>query len=45
MVELPVELDDCNATLDREIARRVKEDEDARRLMTIPGIGSIAASP
>ena len=30
--------------LDREIARRAKEDEAARRLMTIPGIGPIAAT-
>lgn len=30
--------------LDHEIARRVKEDETARRLMTIPGIGRIAAT-
>ena len=30
--------------LDREIARRVKADPVARRLMTIPGIGPIAAT-
>jgi transposase len=32
------------ATLDREIARSAKEDEAARRLMTILGIGPIAAT-
>ena len=30
--------------LDREIAKRAREDEDARRLMTIPGIGPITAT-
>jgi len=30
--------------LDKEIARRAREDEAARRLMTIPGIGPIAAT-
>jgi len=44
MVELLGDIDARIATLDREIARRVKEDEDARRLMTIPGIGPIAAT-
>lgn len=32
------------ALLDREIATRAKADETARRLMTIPGIGPIAAT-
>jgi transposase len=32
------------ADLDKEIARRAREDEVARRLMTIPGIGPIAAT-
>jgi transposase len=32
------------ANLDREIARRAKEDSAARRLMTIPGIGAITAA-
>jgi transposase len=32
------------AHLDKEIARRAREDEVARRLMTIPGIGPIAAT-
>ena len=44
MVELLGDIDARIATLDREIAQRVKEDEDARRLMTIPGIGPIAAT-
>ena len=44
MVDLLSELDKRVATLDREIARRAKEDEAARRLMTIPGIGPIAAT-
>jgi Transposase and inactivated derivatives len=30
--------------LDKEIARQAREDEIARRLMTIPGIGPIAAT-
>jgi transposase len=37
-------LDDRIADLDKEIARRACEDEVARRLMTIPGIGPIAAT-
>jgi transposase len=32
------------AAFDREIARRAKEDTDASRLMTIPGIGPISAT-
>lgn len=32
------------AQLDREIARRAKQDDAARRLMTIPGIGPITAT-
>ncbi|MGQ2910105.1 MAG: IS110 family transposase, partial [Aliihoeflea sp.] len=32
------------ALLDKEIARRAREDEAARRLMTIPGIGPITAT-
>jgi len=32
------------AGLDKEIAQRAREDEVARRLMTIPGIGPIAAT-
>ncbi|MDE2133819.1 MAG: IS110 family transposase [Alphaproteobacteria bacterium] len=38
------ELDERIATLDKEIARRTREDEVARRLMTIPGIGPVAAT-
>src|SRR3546814_10811667 len=37
-------LDGQIADLDKEIARRAREDEVARRLMTIPGIGPIAAT-
>ncbi|WP_333606333.1 IS110 family transposase [Novosphingobium sp.] len=37
-------LDGRIAELDKEIARRAREDEVARRLMTIPGIGPIAAT-
>ncbi len=37
-------LDRRVADLDKEIARRAREDEVARRLMTIPGIGPIAAT-
>ncbi|MET0437110.1 MAG: IS110 family transposase [Devosia sp.] len=44
MVDLLAELDKRVATLDREIARRAGQDEAARRLMTIPGIGPIAAT-
>jgi transposase len=44
MVSMLAELDERIATLDREIGRRAKEDEAARRLMTIPGIGPIAAT-
>lgn len=44
MIDMLAELDKQIATLDREIARRSKEDEAARRLMTIPGIGPIGAT-
>ncbi|WP_380878616.1 IS110 family transposase [Sphingomonas sp. DBB INV C78] len=44
MVDLLAELDKQISVLDREIARRAKEDAAARRLMTIPGIGPIAAT-
>lgn len=44
MVDMLAELDKRIAQLDREIARRAREDEAARRLMTIPGIGPIAAT-
>jgi transposase len=44
MIDMLAELDKQVAVLDREIARRAKEDEAARRLMTIPGIGPIVAT-
>lgn len=44
MVDLLGELGKQIAMLDREIARRAKEDDAVRRLMTIPGIGPIAAT-
>jgi transposase len=37
-------LDERVTLLDREIAKRAREDETARRLMTIPGIGPITAT-
>jgi transposase len=37
-------LEEQIAGLDREIALRAKEDEAARRLMTIPGIGPVTAA-
>ena len=37
-------LDERIRLLDREIAKRAREDETARRLMTIPGIGPITAT-
>jgi transposase len=44
MLEMLAELDRRIAMLDREIARPAREDETARRLMTIPGIGPITAT-
>jgi transposase len=44
LVEQLRSLDERVAVLDREIARRAREDEDAKRLMTIPGIGPITAT-
>jgi transposase len=38
------QLNDQVALLDKEIAQRAREDEAARRLMTIPGIGPITAT-
>ena len=38
------QLNEQVALLDKEIARRAREDEAARRLMTIPGIGPITAT-
>jgi transposase len=43
LVETLHRLDEQNAGLDREVARRAKEDETARRLMTIPGVGPVTA--
>jgi transposase len=37
-------LDDKIAVLDDEIARRAEEDDDVRRLKTIPGIGPVTAA-
>ncbi|SPJ24124.1 hypothetical protein PAA8504_01950 [Palleronia abyssalis] len=37
-------LDERISELDAEIARRAREDEVARRLMTIPGIGPLIAT-
>lgn len=44
MLSLQEELDTRIRQLDKEIARRARKDEMARRLMTIPGIGPIAAT-
>jgi transposase len=44
MVQMLRTLDDQIVVLDREIARRAKEDPVARRLMTIPGIGPVTAA-
>ena len=44
MVDMLAELDKRITVLDKEIARRAREDEVARRLMTIPGIGPITAT-
>lgn len=44
MTDMLAGLDARVADLDKEIARRAREDEVARRLMTIPGIGPIAAT-
>ncbi len=44
MVDMLAELDKRVAALDKKITRRAREDEVARRLMTIPGIGPITAT-
>ena len=44
LIEMVGELDQRIAEPDREIARRAREDETARRLLTIPGIGPITAT-
>lgn len=44
MADMLRQLDDKIADLDKEIAKRANADEVCRRLMTIPGIGPIAAT-
>lgn len=44
LVDLLPRLEEQIAGLDREIARRAKEDATARRLTTIPGVGPITAT-
>ena len=44
MLDLLASLNGRIAILDKEIARRAREDEVSRRLMTIPGIGPISAT-
>jgi transposase len=44
MLDLLGELDSKVVELDKEIAKRAREDEISRRLMTIPGIGPITAT-
>jgi len=44
MLDMLGELDRQVADLDREIARRAREDEVSRRLMTIPGVGPLTAT-
>lgn len=44
MIALLEALNERIGDLDKEIARRAREDETARRLMTIPGVGPITAT-
>lgn len=44
LIETKTRLDDHILKLDAEIRRRAKENEVARRLMTIPGIGPLIAT-
>jgi transposase len=44
LIEALHSLDEKIAILDVEISRRAEEDEDARRLKTIPGIGPVTAA-
>jgi transposase len=44
MLNLLADLNGKVADLDQEIARRAREDEVSRRLMTVPGIGPISAT-
>jgi transposase len=43
LIETLHRLDEQIARLDREVAQRAKENETARRLMTIPGVGPVTA--
>jgi transposase len=44
MLGMLADLDKRIAELDREIARRAREDDEARLLMTVPGIGPVTAT-
>jgi transposase len=44
LIERRQALDDRIAGLDRELAQRAKEDETARRRMTLPGVGPVTAT-
>jgi transposase len=44
MLDLVADLDAKIADLDKDIARRAREDAISRRLMTIPGVGPITAA-
>ena len=44
MLDVLTDLSKKIADLDKEIARRAREDEVSRRLMTVPGIGPISAT-
>ncbi len=44
LIETKIRLDDQILKLDAEIRRRAEENEMARRLMTIPGIGPLIAT-
>jgi transposase len=44
LLDMLTQLDTRIATLDKVIARRAREDEVARRLMNIPGVGPITAT-
>jgi transposase len=44
MLDLLASLDGKIGDLDKEIARRAREDEVSRRLMTVPGVGPISAT-
>ena len=43
LIEMLHQLDEQITRLDREIAQRARENETARRLMTIPGVGPVTA--